>query len=114
MIVLRKRRGTQGSDMPSGLVPENIVCHELIGLECTVARCTDKKKAGAFGKIIDETQKTLTLETRDGDFLVGKKECAFDIRLPDGRVVEVDGRLIFGRPEERIKKKFPKSWREVE
>lgn len=95
------------------ITPENIVQHELIGLECKVEKCADQKKAGISGKIIDETQKTLRLETGKGDFLVSKKECIFEIRLPGGELAEIDGRVIFGRPEERTKKKLSKTWREL-
>ena len=99
--------------MSYGIMPENIMRHELIGLECTVSKCSDVKKTGISGKIIDETQKTLRIETGKKEFIVAKKDCMFDIHLPQGDVVEVDGKILYGRPEERIKKKFAKTWREL-
>ena len=82
-----------------GIMPENIMRHELIGLRCVVSKCSDLKKAGISGKIIDETQKTLRIETGKKEFLVAKKDCMFDMHLPQGDVVEVDGRILYGRHE---------------
>ncbi len=83
---------------------KNLVRHELIGLEAEIA------KTKTNGKIINETQKTLTIRTDKKEIIVAKNECKFIITLPTGTIVEVEGKLLLGRPEERIKKKLPKKW----
>ncbi len=89
---------------------KNIVRHELIGLEAEIIRSTDAKKQALKGKIIDETKKMLLLRTEKGEKLAEKATSTFRITLPDGKKVDVQGTLLSGRPEERIKKKFPQRW----
>ncbi len=62
------------------------------------------------GIIIDETQKTLTIRTKNREKKVIKKDNNFEIELPENEKVLVNGKLLYGRPEERIKKKLPKKW----
>jgi RNase P/RNase MRP subunit p29 len=52
----------------------------------------------------------LQLETETGDILLPKEVCTFDITLPDETVVRVDGNLLHGRPEDRMKKRHKRSW----
>ena len=89
---------------------KTIVRHELIGLKAEIIRSTDAKKQGTKGIIIDETKKMLLLRTEMGEKLVEKAICEFQLTLPDGKKVEVKGKLLLGRPEERLKKKFPQKW----
>lgn len=92
------------------ITPENILRHELIGLKVKIARCSDRKKVGLVGEIIDETQKTLVVRIDKKEKQVSKEECSFEITLPSGKIVEVEGKLLYGRPEERLKKKLPGKW----
>jgi len=89
---------------------KNLIRHELIGLDAQVGSSRDLSKKGVCGKIIDETQKTITIRTDKKETIIAKKECKFMIKIPSGETVEVDGSLLYGRPEERIKKKLPKKW----
>lgn len=94
--------------------PENLVMHELIGLAVRVSSSSDPGKKGIAGKVIDETRNTLLAETKNGERKVlPKKECVFRFTLPDGAVVEVDGKAIVSRPEDRTKKmqRLVERWR---
>ena len=90
------------------ITPQNLVRHEFCGLVVKVKKSTDPTQDGLIGKIINESYKTLTIETRRGEKNVMKENCIFVFTLPDRRKVEVDGKLLVSRPEDRIKKKFPK------
>ncbi len=92
------------------ITEKNIVRHELIGLQTEIVKSTDAKKQGLNGRIIDETKKMLLLRTEKGEKLVEKAVCTFRITLPNGKKADVNGMLLLGRPEERIKKKFPQKW----
>ncbi len=94
---------------------ENILRHELIGLEVRVVESTDRSLIGLEGRVIDETMQTLKIRKQDGkEVVVPKRNCKFVFTLPTNRKVMVDGRLIYGRPADRIKKKIPKRvWGEV-
>ncbi len=90
------------------ITPRNIVRHELIGLKVRVEKSTNPFQKGIKGVVIDETYNTLKVETRKGVKTLIKKECVFVFTLPDGTKVMVDGKLLVGRPEDRIKKKLPR------
>jgi len=88
------------------ITPKNIVRHELISLSLRIAKSTDPSQKGLKGKVIDESYNTLKIETGKGEKLIPKKNCIFIFTLPNKTKVQVDGSLIVGRPEDRIKKKF--------
>ena len=45
----------------------NILRHELIGLNAEVSKSLNPLKIGIKGKVMDETQQTLTIRTKKGD-----------------------------------------------
>jgi ribonuclease P protein subunit POP4 len=91
------------------ITPENLVRHELIDLEVEVVGSTNKSEIGVKGKVADETYNTLKVEAASGEEkTIAKKSAVFVFTLPDGRRVEVDGKVIISRPEDRIKKKLRK------
>jgi len=88
--------------------PENLVRHELIGLKVRIAESPNKLNAGLEGKVIDETRNTLVMERTNGkEIRIQKERNVFSFELNSGRV-RIEGRLLMGRPEDRIKKKFKK------
>jgi ribonuclease P protein subunit POP4 len=91
------------------ITPHNLVRHELISLAVKIAKSTDPTQKGLKGKVIDETYNTLKIETKDGkEKVIPKENCIFIFTLPDKTKVQVDGKLLISRPEDRIKKKFPR------
>ena len=90
------------------ITPQNIFRHELVGLEVVVVKSTHKDLTGIKGLVVDETRNTIKVEDSKGcEKLIPKKVATFRFTLIDA-VVEVDGRIIVARPEDRIKKKFRK------
>lgn len=88
--------------------PENLVRHELIGLRVKVFESANKKNVGISGKVINETRDTFTIEKKDGkEVKLIKEENVFVFDLSNERV-RIDGKILVGRPEDRIKKKFKK------
>lgn len=90
------------------ITPHNLVRHELIGLKVKVKDSTDPAHKKISGKVVYETYNMLKIETRKKEKSVPKSNSVFVFTLPDSTQVEVDGKLLVGRPEERIKKKLPK------
>jgi len=91
------------------ITPRNLVRHELISLPVKIPKSTDPTQKRLSGKVIDETYSTIKIETKDGkEKTVIKENCVFVFTLPDKTKVQVDGKLLVSRPEDRIKKKFPK------
>jgi ribonuclease P protein subunit POP4 len=78
---------------------------ELIGLEVTAL--SDKKKCypSLVGHIIDETKNMLIIETKEKKIKkIPKKTNVFLFHL-NRESVEVKGKMLVGKPEDRIKKK---------
>jgi len=83
--------------------PENLVYHELIGLPVEVSRSTDSGRTGLRGLVVDETRNTLVIKGDRGLKVIPKAESWFIFHL-DEKKVEVDGKILAYRPEDRIKK----------
>lgn len=89
------------------ITPENVIRHELIGLECKVVSAKNKTQSGIKGKIIDETRKILSIETAKGLKHVPKQGSVIRLNLREcGKVVEIQCDQLIAKPEDRIKKKF--------
>jgi ribonuclease P protein subunit POP4 len=91
------------------ITPENILRHELIGLNVKVARSKNQNIRGVKGKIVDETRNMLTVVDRGRKLLIPKDVATFRFKLRDGIVVDVDGARLVARPENRLKAKV-KRW----
>jgi len=83
---------------------------EFIGLNAKVVKSSNTSYLGISGKVIDETRNTLVIRHKNADKIIIKEVAVFQFILPNGTVVEVDGKVILGRPEDRIKKKSKRRW----
>ena len=92
------------------ITPENLPRHELIGLQAEIIESTDPTKEGIQGEILDETRDML----RICDKKVAKENCIFLIEIPSGEKVELNGKIIAKRPEDRIDMKIPSKWQDME
>ena len=92
------------------IAPQNIVKHELVGLSIHIVESSDPNHVCTKGTILGETKEMIKIDTGRGTKAVPKNICVFDITLPDGTVVRVDGGLLTGRPEDRMKKRLNRSW----
>lgn len=86
------------------ITQQNLICHELIGLEVIVIHSSHPGYLGIRGKVIDETKGTILISNGVKRKSVPKSVAMFRFTLPDKSIVEIDGREIVGRPVERIKK----------
>lgn len=86
------------------ITKQNLLRHELIGLHVRVSNSSDLSLIGIRGNIADETQNTFLIE-QSGEFKrVLKATSTFIFVLPSGDEVEVEGRKLLGRPEERVRR----------
>ncbi len=74
---------------------------ELLGLEVKVKRSTNPSLEGLSGKIVGETMKTISIRTDSGVKTVPKDTSTFEVKLGPGNVVQLEGRDIVKRLEER-------------
>lgn len=87
------------------ITPYNILRHELIGLHALVTKSDHKGYEGISGKIIDETKSTLTLDD-SREKKIQKDTVTLRLELPQNVIVDVAGKLLSGRSEDRIKRKI--------
>jgi ribonuclease P protein subunit POP4 len=83
---------------------------EFIGLNAKVVKSTNPNYVGIDGKVIDETRNTLVIRHENQDKVIVKNVAVFHFTTPDDTIVEVDGNVITGRPEDRVKKQLRRRW----
>ena len=83
---------------------------EFIGLNAKVVKSSNPSYVGISGKVVDETRKTLVIRQRHEDKVIVKEAAVFQFTLSDGTVIEVEGKIILGRPEDRMKKRLKRRW----
>ncbi|MCW4020108.1 MAG: ribonuclease P protein component 1 [Candidatus Bathyarchaeota archaeon] len=88
----------------------SILQHEFIGLEVKVVRSSNPSCTGICGRVLDETQKTFTILHKEKEKVIVKGTSLFHFTLPDRSVIEVDGKVLVGRPEDRAKKVIRRHW----
>ena len=82
--------------------PQNILRHELIGLDVVVAESPNSFLVGLHGKVVDETRNMIHIMTGDGIKKIQKRSTVFRFLLPDDTSVLVDGSALETQPEKRI------------
>ena len=83
---------------------KKLVKDELIGRTVEIVGSANKANVGLRGRIVDETKNLLVIETSRGLKKVLKKTNTFQISYLGGKIT-VNGGLLLGAPEERIKTK---------
>jgi len=91
------------------VTPDIIRC-EFSGTEAEVVRSTHAGYVGLKGTVIDESRNTLTLSYSGQKKTVVKDNAVFHFQFIDGAIVEIDGELLVGRPEDRLKKHIRRLW----
>lgn len=91
-------------------VTPDIIRYELIGTEAKVAKSRHLGYVGTFGKVIDETRNTLVILHEGERKRIIKDSAVFRFKFSDGTAVEIDGKLLVGRPENRLKKRIRRLW----
>lgn len=92
------------------ITPENIIRHELIGLPAHIVKSTDATLVCRTGTITGESKSMIHLRADEKELRVSKKNSVFEITLPDGIRVHINGSVLLGRPEDRMKKRTNRSW----
>lgn len=90
--------------------PQNITRHELIGLEAEVAESPCQSQVKTSGRILDESRNLLIIAQGGGVRRIPKEGALFIFKLAGGVTVEVEGRRLLGRPEDRLKRILRRRW----
>jgi len=88
----------------------DVIRCELIGTDAKVAKSRHADYVGIQGRVIDETRNTLTILHEGKKRTIIKDAALFHFKFSDGALIEIDGNLLKGRPEERLKKQVRRFW----
>lgn len=91
------------------ITPE-VVQQEFMGLEAKVARSSNPACVGIKGKIIDETRNTFAIMHNKKRRIIVKNQSVFHFTMPDATIVEIEGSVLVGKPEERLKRRIRRLW----
>jgi len=91
-------------------VTPEVVQHEFIGLEAKVAGSSNPDCVGIRGTIINETRNTFVIMQNRKRKTVIKNQSVFHFNLPDTTIVEIEGTVLVGKPEERLKRRIRRLW----
>jgi ribonuclease P protein subunit POP4 len=83
------------------ITQENILIHELIGLEATVMKSNNEQITGISGKIVDETKSMFFLYTINGIKKIPKENIEWKFSF-DKKESIVNGNLLTKRSQERL------------
>jgi ribonuclease P protein subunit POP4 len=84
---------------------QNVVNHELIGLNATVVKSTNRDSVGVSGRVTDETRNIFKLESCGCEKKAAKHGNTFEFKLSESDKVLIDGDILVGRPEDRVAKR---------
>lgn len=91
-------------------ITPDILRYEFIGAKGLVAASLNKNLVGVSGLVVGETRNTFALRNLGITRSVVKEAATFDFTFNDGTVVEIDGKLLVGRSEDRLKKSVKRLW----
>jgi ribonuclease P protein subunit POP4 len=91
-------------------ITPDIIRYEFIGTQAKIAQSAHAGYLGLSGPVVAETRNTLTLIHQGQPKSVIKDLATFDFSFDDGTTVEVDGKLLVGRSEDRLKKGVKRLW----
>ena len=84
------------------ILPENVLYHELVGLDAVISESSDTTLCGITGRIVGESKHMLTIKNNTRTIRVAK-QVASKIRLSTGHgVCFISGSSLIGRPEDRL------------
>jgi len=93
------------------ITSQNVLRHELIGLDILVSGAANPNQRNISGRVIDETKNLLVIETSKGVRRIEKMHSTFQVHFPGRETVEINGSVMVLAPEKRInlheKKRIP-------
>jgi len=90
--------------------PRILATCPLVGLWARVVDSANKHHVSLSGQIIDETHGTVTLFDGTHRRVVPKDTTVFEVALPTGEKVLVEGKAVVGHPAERLRRAKRRRW----
>lgn len=91
-------------------VTPDIIRGEFIGTNSAIVGSSHAGYLGINGEVCGETRNTFLIEQQGERKRIVKDQALFQFQFSDGTVVEIDGKLLVGKPEDRLKKTVKRLW----
>ncbi len=91
-------------------ITADVINGEFIGTDGRVTASRHSDYVGVSGKVVNESKNTFTILDSGKTKNIVKESSVFRFRFHDGTIVEIDGKLLVGRPEDRLKKTVKRLW----
>lgn len=83
------------------ITPENIIQHELIGLDTTITNSSNPQFIGLNGTITNETKSMFTIKTTKGEKSIPKQNSEWTFNV-NNQELKLEGSKIHKRSHDRI------------
>jgi RNase P/RNase MRP subunit p29 len=90
--------------------PSRLTLYPLIGLNAAVKRATNPDFHRISGVIVDDTHNMLTLFDGLRNRHIPKTSSFFELSLPSGETVDINGQALLGHPAERLRRAKKLQW----
>jgi len=91
-------------------ITSDIIRYEFIGTTAQITHSNHSGYLGLNGQVIGETKNIFTLASKGKAKSIIKNSAVFHFTFNDGTNVEIDGKILIGRPEDRLKKNIKRLW----
>lgn len=91
-------------------VTPDIARGEFIGTEAKISKSSHPGNVGISGTVIDETRNIFVILHDGKRKMMIKDSSTFQFKFPCNTVVEIEGKILVGRPEDRLKKSIRRLW----
>ncbi len=91
-------------------VTPDIIREEFIGTTGSVSSSPHAGYLKISGEVLGETRNTFMIQQEGKTKSVVKDQAVFLFQFSDGTAVEIDGKLLVGRSEDRLKKTVKRLW----
>lgn len=91
-------------------ITPNIIKHEFIGTYGIISKSNHSDYLGLSGKVVNETKNTISFLNKNKIKKIVKNSSTFRFKFQDGTITEIEGHLLVGRSEDRLKKKIKRLW----
>lgn len=91
-------------------ITPDIIRYEFIGTEAKVSKSKHHGYAGIIGKVMNETRNTFAILHEGKRKIIVKDSAVFNFKFSDGTIVEIDGKILIGKPQDRLKRHVRRLW----
>jgi RNase P/RNase MRP subunit p29 len=91
-------------------VKESPITQSLIGLSARVVDSANPSDRHHGGRVVDETHNTVVLFDGARRRVIPKKIAVFELSLPDGQKLQLEGKALLGEPADRLRRAKRQRW----